>query len=99
MLMVQSSRLGQARCVCFQLVAACSNSKGSRLEMGGAAGNFSRLPLISRIVANRDGAILVPVRNSPIVCFVGVTAVSVCESVSDRNDENRGAKARMKGSE
>jgi hypothetical protein len=38
--LVQSSRLERVRVVCFQRVAACSNSTCSRLEMGGSGAKF-----------------------------------------------------------
>ena len=41
-------------------------------------------------------AVLVPVRNSSVVCFERVTSISVCESVSVRNDENRSLKPQPK---
>jgi hypothetical protein len=68
--LVQSSRLERVRFVCFQLVAACSNSTCSRLEV-----RF-RETLI---------AVLAPVRNFSSVCFERVTSNSVCGSEPVRN--------------
>jgi hypothetical protein len=121
MLMVQSSRLGRVRCVCFQLVAACSNSMCSRLESakqlprivrrgglapflrqgkrdadarrsaGPSGAQTTRFVSLQLEVCFRETliAVLAPVRNFSVVCFVRVTSISVCEAEPVRNGLNR----------
>ena len=95
--MVQSSRLEQLAVVCFQLVGACSNSKSSRLESAKQTPRIARDADALRIVSSRLEmdfretliAVLAPVRNSSVVCFEGVTSISVCESEPVRNADGK----------